>query len=103
MKFPWHFDRHSKDLCKKLLTADLTKRLGSLKGGAEDIKKHKWYSAGTPPMDWDALYNGQYGEAPVQPDVKDDADTSNFDDYPDSVEGSTQSIDAKDQAVFDDF
>ena len=31
LKFPWHFDRHSKDLIKKLLTADLTKRLGNLK------------------------------------------------------------------------
>ena len=31
IKFPWHFDRHSKDLIKKLLTADLTKRLGNLK------------------------------------------------------------------------
>ena len=42
IKFPWHFDRHSKDLIKKLLTADLTKRLGNLKGGADDIKRHKW-------------------------------------------------------------
>ena len=103
VKFPWHFDRHSKDLCKKLLTADLTKRMGNLKGGAEDVKKHKWYSAGAPPMDWEALYNGTYGQAPVRPNVKDEADTSNFDDYPDSVEGSTQSIDAKDQALFEDF
>eukprot|EP00966_Prymnesium_polylepis_P065656 1523395-Prymnesium_polylepis.2 len=31
IKFPWHFDRHSKDLIKKLLSADLTKRLGNLK------------------------------------------------------------------------
>merc|ERR1711865_426156 len=41
VKFPWHFDRHSKDLCEKLLTADLTKRLGNLKGGAEDVKKRQ--------------------------------------------------------------
>ena len=34
IKFPWHFDRHSKDLIKKLLTADLTKRLGNLKARA---------------------------------------------------------------------
>jgi protein kinase X len=31
IKFPWHFDRHGKDLIKKLLTADLTKRLGNMK------------------------------------------------------------------------
>merc|ERR1712113_21021 len=45
IKFPWHMDRHSKDLIKKLLTADLTKRIGNLKGGADDIKKHKWFAA----------------------------------------------------------
>ena len=47
IKFPWHFDRHSKDLIKKLLTADLTKRLGNLKGGADDIKRHKWCASPT--------------------------------------------------------
>lgn len=39
---PQHLDRHSKDIIKKLLTADLTKRIGNLKAGADDIKKHKW-------------------------------------------------------------
>ena len=101
IKFPWHFDRHSKDLCKKLLTADLTKRLGNLKGQAEDIKKHKWYSGGTPPTDWVAMLNST--DAPVKPEVKDESDTSNFDDYPDSAEGSTQPIDPKDQTLFSDF
>ena len=37
IKFPWHFDRHSKDLIKKLLTADLTKRLGNLKVRARPV------------------------------------------------------------------
>jgi len=103
VKFPWHFDRHSKDLVKKLLTADLTKRLGNLKGGAEDIKKHKWYMAGTPPMEWDKLLKKEFQDPPVKPDVKDESDTSNFDDYPDSEEGSTQAIESRDQALFSDF
>jgi len=103
VKFPWHFDRHSKDLVKKLLTADLTKRLGNLKGGAEDIKKHKWYTGSTPPMDWEKMLKGECGDAPVQPEVAGESDTSNFDDYPDSAEGSTQPIDAKDDVLFEDF
>jgi len=103
VKFPWHFDRHSKDLVKKLLTADLTKRLGNLKGGADDIKKHKWYVASTPSMDWDKLVKNEFSDAPVQPEVKDESDTSNFDEYPDSAEGSTQAIDAKDNVLFEDF
>ena len=42
-----------KDLIKRLLTHDRTKRYGCLKSGAEDIKKHKWYKG----MDWDVMYN----------------------------------------------
>ena len=41
IEFPRHFDVHAKDLIKKLLTADRSKRLGNLKGAAEDVKKHK--------------------------------------------------------------
>ena len=33
LKFPWHVDRPSRELIKKLLTSDLTKRLGNLKVG----------------------------------------------------------------------
>ena len=40
IKFPWHFDRHSKDLIKKLLTADLTKRLGNLKARSRPDTRH---------------------------------------------------------------
>jgi protein kinase X len=39
IKFPWHFDRHSKDLIKRLLTADLTKRLGNLKARAARARR----------------------------------------------------------------
>lgn len=31
LKFPWHVDRPSRELIKRLLTADLTKRIGNLK------------------------------------------------------------------------
>jgi len=98
IKFPWHFDRHSKDLIKKLLTADLTKRLGNLKGGADDIKKHKWFSN----MNFADLFDKKV-KPPIQPAVADADDTSNFEKYPDSVEGSTQAIDERDQAMFEDF
>ena len=55
IQFPSHFDVNAKDLIKRLLTADRTKRLGNLKGGADDVKKHKWFKG----LDWDALYNKQ--------------------------------------------
>jgi serine/threonine protein kinase len=43
IEFPKHFDLHARDLVKKLLTADRTKRFGCLKDGAEDIKRHRWF------------------------------------------------------------
>lgn len=80
--FPKHLDRHAKSLVKKLLVADLTKRFGCLKAGAVDIKKHKWFHA----FDWDLLFARQQ-VAPVIPSISaGEADTSNFDPYPDSLE-----------------
>eukprot|EP00500_Bicosoecida_sp_ms1_P013981 CAMPEP_0203817846 /NCGR_PEP_ID=MMETSP0115-20131106/28697_1 /ASSEMBLY_ACC=CAM_ASM_000227 /TAXON_ID=33651 /ORGANISM="Bicosoecid sp, Strain ms1" /LENGTH=330 /DNA_ID=CAMNT_0050726791 /DNA_START=106 /DNA_END=1098 /DNA_ORIENTATION=+ len=81
LTFPRYFDRNAKNLIKKLLTADLTKRYGCLKGAAEDIKRHKWFNS----MDFSALYNRAL-TAPVIPRVSGATDTSNFDPYPDSVE-----------------
>ena len=57
--------RNIQDLIKKLLTADLTKRLGNLKAGADDVKKHKWFTACMPPTDFEALLAGK-GEAPIK-------------------------------------
>lgn len=79
--FPKLFDKNAKALVKKLLTADLGKRYGNLKNGVDDIKSHKWFKD----MDWQALLDKQI-TAPMTPKVKDAADTSNFDDYPDSDE-----------------
>merc|ERR1719449_469250 len=79
--FPKHFDVKAKDLIKRLLIADRTKRYGCLKGGAEDIKKHKWFNS----LDFTALYNRGLSP-PIVPRVKSETETSNFDPYPDSVE-----------------
>lgn len=80
--FPRYFDRQGKGLIKKLLTADLTKRYGCLKGGANDIIKHKWNSS----VDWDAMFSKTL-PAPIVPKIPGGADdTSNFDPYPDSVD-----------------
>lgn len=49
VKFPRNFDKKAKSLVKHLLVADLTKRYGNLKGGANDIKMHEWFKM----MDWE--------------------------------------------------
>jgi hypothetical protein len=43
LQFPRHFTEPAKDLIRKLLTADITKRIGNLKNGAADIRSHKWF------------------------------------------------------------
>lgn len=53
VQYPSYFENAGKDLLKKLLVIDRTKRLGNMKGGAQDVKKHKWFRN----TDWHALLN----------------------------------------------
>jgi len=71
--FPRHFDPLAKDLIKKLLASDRTKRLGNLKAGAADIKKHDFFKK----IDWESLGQRKV-KPPIQPKVKGEGDTSNF-------------------------
>jgi|TARA_B100000524_G_scaffold346425_1_gene246585 serine/threonine protein kinase len=99
IKFPWHIERHAKSLIKGLLTADLSKRLGNLKAGAEDVKKHKWFSAAH--MDFAEILAMKV-EPPIKPDVRGADDTSQFEKYPDSA-SETGDVSSEEQALFDDF
>jgi serine/threonine protein kinase len=83
LEFPRHFEMHARDLVRKLLFADRTKRIGNLKNGAEDIKKHKWFRG----LNWAALYNKQI-PAPIVPEIDGPADTRQYDKYADSTEES---------------
>ncbi|KAJ3220595.1 camp-dependent protein kinase catalytic subunit [Chytriomyces hyalinus] len=76
LRFPEGFDKKAKDLCKCLITPDLSKRYGNLKRGAEDVKAHAWFDA----IEWDQLV--QLGiPAPYIPAVSGESDTSNFETY----------------------
>jgi protein kinase X len=98
IEFPRHFDVNAKDLIKKLLLADRTKRFGCLKNGADDIKKHKWFKG----IDWGKVYSRKY-KPPYLPPHKSANDTSNFDRYPDSDPDVAGPLSAADQALFEDF
>merc|ERR1719247_3860406 len=89
IEFPRHFDVKAKDLIRKLCTADWTKRLGCLRNGAEDVKKHKWYSS----MKWDLVLQRRV-PPPFDPfpAATDPADTSRFDPYPESTEASAPEV-----------
>lgn len=98
LDFPRHFDVKAKDLIKRLLTPDRAKRYGCLKAGAEDLKKHKWYKG----MDWDLLLSRSV-QPPYVPGVRSIDDTSMFDSYPESAEGSSPAVSQKDQENFEGF
>lgn len=40
-----------RDLIKKLLAQDRTRRLGNMKNGTEDVKRHKWFKT----IDWESV------------------------------------------------
>jgi len=100
IQFPSHFDPQAKDLIRRLLTADRSRRLGSLKGAAEDVKKHKWFRG----VDWKVLYSRQV-RAPIIPAVTGDGDTSMFDSYDEEVDDEEEDADELDpfKNIFKDF
>lgn len=96
--FPRHFDPYAKDLVKRLLTKDRTKRIGCLRDGVEDIKRHKWFRS----VDWRKVILRQTA-TPFVPGFRSLDDTSNFDQYPDSRGSKMVSLDEKSQKLFKDF
>eukprot|EP00003_Mantamonas_plastica_P001182 TRINITY_DN1084_c0_g2_i1.p1 TRINITY_DN1084_c0_g2~~TRINITY_DN1084_c0_g2_i1.p1 ORF type:complete len:361 (-),score=123.86 TRINITY_DN1084_c0_g2_i1:290-1372(-) len=96
--FPSHFDVVSKDLIKKLLTVDLTKRLGNLKNGAEDIKKHPWFQG----LNFKDLFHKEL-ETPFQPTTSSEDDTSNFDDYPEDELDAQEKSNSSSSSSFKDL
>ena len=81
VKWPSHSDPVAKDLVKRLLTSDLSKRFGNLKGGSSDIKKHKWFAG----LNWDDLANHRIAP-PYIPTLTSEGDARNFEDYPEETE-----------------
>ncbi len=99
MTFPSHFDSSAKDLIRKLLTADRTRRLGNLKNGVEDIKNHKWFKG----VEWLTLIE-KPETAPIVPEVRHDGDTQNFEVYPEPIEeDGNASQSAEINELFKDF
>lgn len=64
--FPPHIDPCTKDLIRRLLTPDRSKRLGNLRGGAMDVMMHPWFSG----VDWRSLEKRQI-RAPIIPRLSD--------------------------------
>ncbi|KAI8335919.1 camp-dependent protein kinase 10 [Chlamydoabsidia padenii] len=81
VQYPGYLESSAKDLLKRLLVIDRTRRLGNLKGGADDVKMHKWLRG----TDWLGLLK-KTTRAPLIPAYSSDQDTSNFEKYPAEAE-----------------
>ncbi|XP_018023543.1 cAMP-dependent protein kinase catalytic subunit 3 [Hyalella azteca] len=97
-QFPRYIDGSARDLIKRLLVAERTRRLGAMKNGAEDIKRHKLFRH----IIWDDVYEKKT-QPPIVPKVSYDGDTRNFDDYPEKDWQSTPAAPAAQVALFADF
>lgn len=51
IKFPTSINPEAKSLIKHLLTGDVSKRIGTLKGGVKDVIEHKFFKD----FDWRSL------------------------------------------------
>ncbi|CAG2197335.1 PRKX [Mytilus edulis] len=80
IEWPRHLDPvANKDLIKKLLVQDRTKRLGNMKNGTEDCKRHKWFKN----IVWEDVVARKL-TPPVVPKLSHAGDTKNFDEYPET-------------------
>lgn len=98
VQFPKWVDARAKDFIKSLLTTDHTKRLGTLKHGVADIKKHKWFYG----VDWDMLLARKI-PAPIPVKVTKPGDSRYFDRYPESKEDKTVTLTPPQQELFKNF
>ncbi|WPH02969.1 cAMP-dependent protein kinase type [Acrodontium crateriforme] len=82
VKYPPYIHPDAQDLLSKLITADLTKRLGNLHGGSKDVMQHQWFAEVT----WERLAKKDI-DAPYVPPVKGgQGDASLFDKYAEETE-----------------
>jgi len=98
LEWPQHVETTAKDLIKKLLVQDRTKRLGNMKAGAEDVKKHRWFKL----IDWEEVYYKQL-KPPLVPMTSFDGDTRNFDNYPETDWDNVKAVTGRQLAMFQDF
>ncbi|DAA12566.1 TPA: protein kinase, X-linked-like [Bos taurus] len=96
--FPRHLEFSVKDLIRKLLVTDRTRRLGNMKNGAEDVKQHRWFRV----VDWGAVPERKL-KPPIIPKLCSEDDTSNFEAYPENDWTSAPPVSQKELDVFKNF
>ncbi|NXN40496.1 KGP2 kinase, partial [Rhinoptilus africanus] len=77
LDFPKIITRRPEDLIRRLCRQNPTERLGNLRNGINDIKKHRWLSG----FNWDGL-KGRKLTSPLKRELSGPTDYSYFDSYP---------------------
>ncbi|KAF2456573.1 kinase-like domain-containing protein [Lineolata rhizophorae] len=99
VKYPPYIHPDAQDLLSKLITHDLTKRLGNLHGGSKDVMQHPWFAEVT----WERLAKKDI-DAPYVPPVRAGVgDASQFDKYPEETEAYGAAGDDPHGKLFADF
>ncbi|CBH16470.1 protein kinase A catalytic subunit [Trypanosoma equiperdum] len=98
LQFPKWVEMRAKDLIKSFLTIEPTKRLGSVKRGVQDVKRHKFYSG----VNWNVLLQRGVA-APIHVRLNNDGDTRYFDRYPESPRHPLQPLTEAQQELFSGF
>lgn len=90
VRYPSYLNPDAVDLLQRLITKDLTRRLGNLKNGSQDVKNHPWFAE----VIWEKLLSKDI-ETPYEPPIQSGVgDTSLFDRYPEEeMEYGTQCAD----------
>ena len=92
IRFPKYFSKASRNLIVKLLQHRPTKRLGVLKGGANNIRKHVWFKD----YQWEKLRDGSM-KPPILNKAKSHKDLTNFKTQQHIKDNRAQPIDPKDE------
>jgi len=98
IEWPRQIETVVKDLIKRLLVQDRTKRMGATKGGAEDVKRHRWFKN----IDWDDV-TAKKLKPPIVPNVGHEGDARNYDDYPETDWRKVPPVGDREVRHFDDF
>lgn len=99
IKYPPYLHPDAVNLLSQLITADLTKRLGNLHGGPDDVKNHPWFAEVT----WDRLARKDI-DAPYVPPIRGgQGDASQYDRYPEETEAYGQEGEDLHGHLFPDF
>ncbi|XP_076312013.1 cAMP-dependent protein kinase catalytic subunit 3-like isoform X2 [Tachypleus tridentatus] len=99
IEWPRHIDPVAKDLIKKFLVQDRTKRLGYMKNGTEDVTRHRWFKG----IIWEDVINKRL-KPPIIPSVSHSGDTRYFDRFPDKKWKNTKTkLEEEELEYFKDF